>query len=714
MTILYRKDFERYPKAIIDTQSKNTSWVEFAAKLKAMGVKNWGFHLTLLDPSLQGVDPRDPNLDRITILKIQKELKSNWWYYIREVFRVPSLSGGKPIYLNANRGNIAIYWCVFNSFITYAQQLRQTGKSLNTRAIVTGFHCAWARGSRHILFTKSDLRPDEIKEYKEIKASLPNYMYYHDSKDKDNQQDFTTLCHGNRTFTYIPSNDPDGANKVGRGKSPTLITVDEIPFLQYAHISIASLLASTTQSFDEAKAAKAFHAILYTTTAGDLSTEEGKFVYEMIKCKGMFFSEMLYDCIDRNDACEVIFANGNCRPAPYVTIAFNHLQLGYSDDWVKLKIATVPGSKDQHKRDFLGIWTFGSQENPIKEPILNVIRKHTNHDYIPERMSKYYNVRFHKPIEYVKDRKIALGLDTSEAIGRDAITGVGVDVETAETLLAFSINESNLIYFGSFLASFMKTFPNITLVPEAKSSWCGIRDQLLIELPKLGIDPGRRIYSTIVDNARSDERAKKEYKDYSSGYPSERKYYPYRNDFGYSTGRDSRETLLNDVMMNVTKEFPHLIRDPSLIDELSTLVMRKGRIDHALSGHDDHVISFSLAHWLLRYGRNLDHYGIDERAIMNAVTQVKEETLEERRKRDKQARIMTEIDTIMTRLESASSAIEISYLQSKLKVLRGEVSDVDDPTRLAGSLAARAADTQKVRKDKALVKHQPFFGRFGR
>lgn len=711
MTILYNSDFDKYPRAIIDTRSRNRSWVEFAVKLKTMGVKNWGFHLTLLDPSLQGVDPHDPNLDEVTILKLQRELKANWWYYLREVLMVPSLTGGKSILLKANRGNIAIFWSIFNHFITYAQQIRQTGKSLNTRALVTGFHTCWATGSRHILFTKSDLRSDEIKEYKAIKLTLPKYMYYIDSKDKDNQQDFTTVCHGNVTFTYIPAGDPESANKVGRGKSPTLITVDEVPFLQYAYVSIASLIASTTQSFDEAKAAGAFYGILYTTTAGDLSTEEGKYVYEKIKSRGMFFSEMLYDTLDRDDACNVIFAHGDCKPVPHVTIAFNHLQLGYTDEWLKEKLATVPGSKDSQKRDYLGIWTFGSQENPIKENILNVIRSNVNFDHHTERMSRYYTVRFHKDVEYVRSRQIVLGLDTSDAIGRDSITGVGIDIETAETLIAFSVNESNLIYFGSFLATFLKQFPLITLVPEAKSSWRSMCDQLLIELPKLGVDPGRRIYNTLVDDAKSDERSQREYREYSAGYATERKYYPFRNTFGFNTSKNSREVLLNDVMMNVTKDIPHLIRDPNVIDELSTLVERKGRIDHALSGHDDHVISFSLAHWLLRYGRNLEHYGIDVSRIMRDVAKVVVETPAEHRKRSKQEQVVEKLTELMTQLELSTNTIEIAYLKSKMDVLRKDLTDVDDPTRSAASLSVRSAYKANATKERKALHNRPLFAR---
>lgn len=678
MTILYQSDFIRYPSAIIDVKTKNTSWLQFAMKLKKMGVKNWGFHLTLLDPTLQGVDPYDPNLDKLTITKIQMELKNNYWYYIREVYRVPSKTGGEAGYLRANRGNIATAWCIFNHFITYLEQIRQTGKSLFSRVLATGFHTAWARGSTHILFTKSDLRADEIKEYKTTQKGLPGYMWYRHPKDKDNQQDFTTLCHGNTTFSYIPTNEKDRANSIGRGKTPTFINADEVPFLAYADISIPALIASTTDSFDDAKRNNAFHGIFYSTTAGDLSTTEGKYVYEKIRSRGMFFSEMLYDAEDREDAIEIIFANSNCRPVPHVTIAFNHRQLGYTDEWLREKIATVPGTVDQTKRDFLGIWTYGSQENPIPEKYLNIIREYSNNDYESLRRGKNYIIRLHKPLEYIKGVEVALGLDTSEAIGRDSIVGVGVCVRTLETLFAFSINESNLIHFGTFLAKLLEEFPKTILIPESKSTWAGIRDQLLIELPKLGIDIGRRVYSTIVDRARGTEREKTIYREYSSGYPSESKYYPYRREFGFNTDAKSRTVLYNDVMMNVVKEIPSLIKDPNLINELSTLVERNERIDHALSGNDDHVMAMNLSHWFLRYARNLDHYGIDPRVVMSSVVKKEVTDPNEIKRITKKNKLDNDYAEMLVRLDQSTTEVERSYFLNKIRLIKKEMNTYED------------------------------------
>lgn len=678
-----------------------------AGKFKKMGVKNWGFCLTLLQPELKKWDPFDPDLPEEIIQMMILECKYNPWYYFREIFRVPAKSGGGSGPLKANRGNIAMIWCVMNSFITYVQQIRQTGKSLNTRAVVSYFHNCAARNSQHILFTKGDLRKDEIKEYKLMRDLLPKWLWYIHAKDADNQHEFTTLSRGNRTKSYIPQGDPESANSVGRGTTPTLVTVDEAPFLPYARISIPALIASTTASFDEAKLKGAMHAILYTTTAGDLSTDSGRYVYDNIKKRGMFFSEILYDCENKAAAIKTILANsGNSRTTvPYIDISFTHLQLGYSDEWLHEKIGTTPGSRADIMRDFLGQWTFGSASNPIPEKILNRIRDNVNENYHTVINKEAYTIRYHQPVDEVKRRLSVIGLDTSNAVNRDCISGVMIDVETSETLAVFSIAETNTAIFSKWLAVFLADHPNVTLIPEAKNIWINILDTLLIELPLLGEDPGRRIYNRIVDDAESSEHDRRQYREYSTGIATERKYRPFRNQFGFPTSGTLRESLYNEVMRAATSQAASLIRDPVLIEELSTLVEKNGRIDHKASGHDDHVISWLMAQWFLRYARNLDHYGIDPRKVLSKVRMMDTcVTPKDVIKNIKKEQLLQKIEDLEARVAQAPTLMEKRYLTSKLESLKTELTE-DVDSSVVNSMDKRAEDAKVKKRTESMNKH---------
>lgn len=678
MAILYKKDWDKYPTAIADVHSANRSWVEMAFKLRAMGIDNWEWSLALIQPQLVGVDIWSKDLTLNQKIMILNECEWNPWYVLREVMRVPAKSGGGFNYLGANRGNLALFWCFFNSFMVYLQQIRQTGKSLNVRILVVAWHTFWARGAQHILFTKSDLRVEEIKEYKLIRSLIPEWMWEPHYKDSDNQTAFTTLSRGNTTKTYIPATDEEGANKVGRGTTPTLVTGDEGPFLKHARISIVALLSATGASFREAEAKGAMFGVVFTTTAGDLSTESGKYFYNKIKRQSMHFAEFLYDCANREEAIATILANG-AKEEPRVDITFSHRQLGIEDSDLRKMIARSSGEVDQIKRDYMNQWTFGSAANPIPQDILDKIRKGINDSPLNDRNDKnQFIIRYHLPIAQVIARRAVLGMDTSNAIGRDAISGILTDVETGETLAAFTVSESNLSIFTMWLADLFELWPLMTLVPEAKSSWDGIRDRLLIELPNRGIDPGRRIYSRVVDDADNSEGDRRRYREYSQGHASERKYAPHRNQFGFPTSASLRDSMYGEIMREATKNAPGLIRDHMLVDELSSLVMKRGRIDHAASGHDDHVISWLMNQWFLRYARNYDHYGIPSQSVLSRLRHAAlADDPKETSRMMKQEKIKRRVIELEARMENAKSAMEVAYYQTRVNSLRSELTEED-------------------------------------
>src|SRR5690606_13874646 len=123
--ILFLDDWKKYPRAIVDDRTSNRTFVELADKYAQMGLKNYFFHLALLQPELQGVDPFDPDLTVEQMAKINLEARYNPWYFYRECFRLPSQGGDVPDPLRANRGNIGAYWCYYNHVDTGLTQPRQ-------------------------------------------------------------------------------------------------------------------------------------------------------------------------------------------------------------------------------------------------------------------------------------------------------------------------------------------------------------------------------------------------------------------------------------------------------------------------------------------------------------------------------------------------------------------------------------------------------------
>ena len=88
-----------YDKIFGDTyyvhlETSNQSFINVHYFLKSIGVENNSFMLKLYDTDLIGVDPHDPTLSPVMKSKILAEVMKNFWYFIREVVRIPTSGTG--------------------------------------------------------------------------------------------------------------------------------------------------------------------------------------------------------------------------------------------------------------------------------------------------------------------------------------------------------------------------------------------------------------------------------------------------------------------------------------------------------------------------------------------------------------------------------------------------------------------------------------------
>ena len=81
---------QKIPQVYYQTSTSNQSFINMHYILKSLGIRNNRQHLILLDPDLAGVNPRDPRLSRMMKVKVLRECSNNFWYFIREVVRIPS------------------------------------------------------------------------------------------------------------------------------------------------------------------------------------------------------------------------------------------------------------------------------------------------------------------------------------------------------------------------------------------------------------------------------------------------------------------------------------------------------------------------------------------------------------------------------------------------------------------------------------------------
>lgn len=96
------------------------------------------------------------------------------------------------------------------------------------------------------------------------------------------------------------------------------------------------------------------------------------------------------------------------------------------------------------KRDFFLRWSNGTVHHPLSPELLEALaNSRMDPLYIEISRKEKYSIRWYINEEEVLDgmseRQLILGLDASELIGRDNLTGVFTDASTLECVGAFTV-----------------------------------------------------------------------------------------------------------------------------------------------------------------------------------------------------------------------------------------------------------------------------------
>ena len=247
-------------------------------------------------------------------------------------------------------------------------------------------------------------------------------------------------------------------------------------------------------------------------------------------------------------------------------------------------------------------------------------------------------------------------------------------------------NETNLIMFAQWLVAVLVAMPNTVMNIERRSSGVTIIDYLLMILPQRNIDPFMRLFNWVVNDPQ-EHRALYEEVMVPMRRRKEDIYVRAKKYFGFATsgsGKTSRDELYGSTLMNACKRCHNLIRDRSLTEQITGLVIRNGRIDHDVGGHDDLVIGFLLTHWMLTMGKNLQHYNINALEVLVEHRTKQDVKPEKLYFQQEQERIRIEIEELYDRMmrETDENVImrhesRMRYLNSKLVLEDGEIFSID-------------------------------------
>ena len=683
--ILFKEDWRKFPTAIVDYNTTNESFLRLVDLYAGMGIENCEFPLALLQPDLIGVDPYDPNLDQMTMSKIIMEAKYNPWYFFRELSRIPPNSGNKPVRFIANRGNIALYWAFFNSVDFGLLQPRQTGKSVSTDVLNQGIMDIWGENTTTYLITKDHaLRANNIQRLKKMRALLPEYIYYQAKRDVDNSEMLTNMRLENYYKTAVGRSDEVGADKLGRGLTVPILHFDELAYISLIGISLPVALGAGSAAREEAEANKQPYGNIYTTTAGSLNKRDGLFAYNFLT-SGAEWSERFLDCKNNRHLKRIV--EKQCTPPdkkdkravskPLIYGAFNHRQLGKDDMWLFKKLREVAATGDIADRDWMNVWTTGSEGSPLtleeKQAINASIREADYVQYDDEGYVLRWYIKEHEIASVMENEKFVLAVDPSEGLGEgaDATGFVVINIRTHDVVCVGRYNETNIIELSKFIGRFLIKYRNVTFIPERRSTGSTIVNTLFLMLPLENIDPFKRIFNRIVDEKETYER---EFEEIRRVHVSSRHhgfYEKYTRYFGYVTGsgRHGRDNLYGDALKSMLRIGSGRIHDRALANEITGLTTRDGRIDHKHGAHDDLVISLLLAHWFCTKARNLDFYGIDSRRIFVDAKVRVNVSPEDEYKEQRNKELMNEFEQLIGELSNVDDPVHISRIELKIRRL---------------------------------------------
>lgn len=678
--ILRKGDWRHYPGAIVHNTTKNKHFIKFARTLMELGVAHYYIHLALHNPALADVDPFDPHLTAQQQAWIIEECAVNPWYYFRECVRIPA-DGTDGVPFRIDRGNFAMYWIFFNNIDAAVEFLRQHGKTIGICALESWL-MRFLENSRTIHVTKGPiLREETITTLKRIRDGLPAFLWPHHPDDPDNKESFACLAQGNKLITAIGQNDIASANGVGRGLTAGRLISDEGPFTNNVHHILPAAFGSGTAArrINEEKGVPYGNVI--ATTPGDLATDEGRYIHELMT-SGIMWDERYLDIPSRLMLIDLILKNAASeKPRILFYVKLNHLQLGTSNEELARMISNATGTRDQILRDYGGTWTTGGLNKPYSEEDASRMNKSRMNPVFKEISNTGYVMDWfyeeHQVMAKMSVRHI-IGLDTSEAVGRDAIAFTMINSETGETAAKLKVKETNVIGFANWMALFMIKYRNTVLILERRSTGSSVADAILMVLQNKIRDLHRRIYVRITQDASRYDDLFNEFRRGPGAVP-ERFWDKFRKYIGFSTDQDKRRKLYGEVFTMALRVCAHLIRAPELIDEILSLVERNGRIDHVRSGHDDLVISWLLAMWLLIFGKNLSHYEISNHRLMirhrlgtEGGSQQDEDKLV--REEEEQKILMAEIEAISREVQATRCPVKSMALRSKLQSLVGDLN----------------------------------------
>lgn len=584
----------------------NKSFLNMHYYLKEIGVEHNKFMLALLDPDLIGVDPFDPRLNRLMMQKIFREVCNNYWYFLREVVRIPDSGGmGKGAKYELTRGNLALNFCMTCNMNIFLELPRQTGKTMST---LVRYLYLFNFGTTHSEMAFLNKRMDECKlnlaRLKELRKALPSYLQMEEVFTNDNKRvkahnTVSFLTHplnGNKINTSASASSKVAAASILRGRTIPLIYMDEFAFIPHNKVVYLNGVPAFRTAADNAKNNRAPYGMVITTTPGFLTEDSGKFAYEF-KEMATKFSERWYD-LTSAQLEELIRGNANSN---FVYVKYNYQELGKSEEWFSMQCVEMLKAWPDIRREILLEWSFAPSNSPFTQEQLDAVRELVKS---PIQQVLFLNKYTFNIYERIDSRfPPIMGVDVSGGYRRDSSAISIIDSKTTKLFADLKCNYMPPTDLATVIYQVVTTrMPNAVVNVERNGGFGSSVVQML-----MATNIKRNLYYEIKDRIIEEST-------YSSGRMQKRT--ERTKVYGLDSTKDVRENLIQILRERMEYHKDKFV-SPYIYEELRGMeVKRNGKVEHSDNSHDDSIFSLLMALYVWYEGKDvMQRYGIQKSAI---------------------------------------------------------------------------------------------------
>ena len=596
------------PIVYYQLSTSNKSFRDMHYYLRSIGIKNNKFFLALIDKDLAGVDPFDPKLNQYMKQKIFRECMVNYWYFIREVIRIPD-QGGNGAKYELHRGNLAFNYCSMLNLNIFEELPRQQFKTISAICrYIYIYNFGTTNSEIKFLHQKMSESKLNLERMKNIIDMLPSYLRMNKTyssqgrknKGKDTIEKLVHPLNGNTVTTAPSARNKFAASNILRGRTVPLVWADEWAFIPFNDtIYLSGVPAFKTASLN-AKKNGAPYGFLLTTTPGFLATEEGLTAYNM-KEEATPFNEAWYD-MTYQQIMEIINANTKSN---FVYIKFTYQQLGRSEEWYKSICKDMLFKWEDIRREVNLEWSLGTSNSPFTtEDLETVARLVKEPRKIVYFLGKYiFNI--YDEIELrngMPKYPPLIGVDVSGGYNRDSSAICCVDSFTTKVFADLKCNYISTPELASVIYELVTKYMNNAVVNVERNGGYGA--SVLAKLIHSNIK--KNLYFEIKDKIIEEQ---------NTGTRVIRRTRKTKV-YGLDSTKTKRELLIQILRERMDNHKDKFV-SKRIYDELVGMEVKKsGKVEHSANTHDDLVFAYLMAMYMWYEGKDLkEHFNITKTTI---------------------------------------------------------------------------------------------------